>query len=345
MQEMTQKLIGWYQENKRDLPWRRTKDPYRIWISEIMLQQTRVEAVRPYYERFVREVPDVRALATLPTERLLKLWEGLGYYSRARNLQKAAGQIVESYGGNFPQEYDMIIGLAGIGSYTAGAILSFAYDVPRPAVDGNVLRVWSRLTLDSSDILKASTKKKAEAMIKEMIPKDYPGDFNQALIELGATVCVPNAAPHCDVCPLADDCLAYKEGRQDQLPVRSKAKARKIEKRTIFLFRDGDTLAIRKRADHGLLAGMYEYPGVTGHLSQKQAVAYAKSIGLMPVRIRRLADSVHVFSHVEWHMRGYKMIVDELEKSCEEEMLFVSRKEIESRYPIPAAFAAYQIRS
>lgn len=342
MREMTQKLIDWYQENKRDLPWRQTKDPYCIWISEIMLQQTRVEAVKPYYERFVKEVPDIRSLAELPEERLLKLWEGLGYYSRARNLQKAAGQIVESYGGIFPREYDMIIKLAGIGSYTAGAILSFAYDEPKPAVDGNVLRVWSRLTRDSSDVLKASTKKKAEVVIGEMIPKDHPGDFNQALIELGATVCVPNGAPHCDVCPLADDCLAYQEGVQDQLPVKSKAKARKIEKRTILIFRDGDALAIRKRPESGLLAGMYEYPGVTGHLSQKQAVVYAKSIGLMPVRIRRLADSVHVFSHVEWHMRGYEIIVDELEKSCEEEMLFVSQKEIESRYPIPSAFAAYQ---
>lgn len=342
LHKIGQPLIEWYEINKRDLPWRKTKNPYHIWISEIMLQQTRVEAVKPYYERFLTELPDVQALAEVPEERLLKLWEGLGYYNRARNLQKAARQIVESYGGIFPAEYDMIIQLAGIGNYTAGAISSFAFNLPKPAVDGNVLRVYSRLTASYEDIMKQSVRNNVERELEAIIVKERAGDFNQALIELGATVCVPNGAPRCEVCPLSSYCMAKQQGVCMELPVKSKAKSRRIENRTILIFRDGDNLAIRKRPKKGLLAGMYEYPGVEGHLTQKQVIAYAKSIGLMPVRVKRLPDSVHIFSHVEWHMKGYEVRVDELEKSCTEKMLFVHPDEIERVYPIPSAFTAYK---
>lgn len=338
---MAEPLTKWYQKCRRQLPWRETKDPYRIWISEIMLQQTRVEAVKPFYERFLKRLPTVQDLAEVPEDELLKLWEGLGYYNRARNLQKAARQVVEEHGGVFPADYDLILNLAGIGSYTAGAVCSFAFDIAKPAVDGNVLRVVQRLTACYDDIMKAGTKKKVEEQLEHVMPKEGAGDFNQGLIELGAMVCVPNGAPKCGECPLASLCEAHQKGIENQLPVKTKAKARRIEEKTVLLFRDGEMLALRKRPARGLLAGLYEFPNLEGHLTQKQVIAYAKSIGLMPIRVKKLPEAVHVFSHVEWHMKGYEIRVDELEKSCREEMLFIHPEEIEGAYPIPAAFQTY----
>lgn len=338
---MTEPLVEWYRENKRDLPWRDIKDAYRVWISEIMLQQTRVEAVKPFYERFLKRLPTVQDLAEVPEDELLKLWEGLGYYNRARNLQKAARQIVTDYQGTFPNKYEEICNLTGIGSYTAGAIASFAFEIPKPAVDGNVLRVISRLTASFDDIMKAGTKKKVEETLEGIIPKNQACDFNQGLIELGAMVCVPNGAPKCDVCPLSELCEARKKGIETQLPVKTKAKARKIEKKTVLIFRDGENLAIRKRPSKGLLAGLYEFPNVEGHLTQKEVIAYSKSIGLAPIRVKKLEEAEHIFSHVEWKMTGYMIRVDELEAACTEEMLFIRPEEIEGKYPIPAAFEAY----
>ena len=314
---------------------------YRVWISEIMLQQTRVEAVKPYYERFLEELPDVKALAEVPEERLLKLWEGLGYYCRARNLKKAAQQIMDEYEGHFPETYEEIHSLKGIGNYTAGAISSFVYNIPKPAVDGNVLRVVARLLADPEDITKAQVKKKIEGLIEEIIPREAAGDFNQSLIELGAIVCLPNGEPKCGECPVSHLCLACEQGRQKDYPVRKKAKPRRIEKRTIFIFCDSRAVAIQKRPDSGLLAGMYEFPGVEGYLSQDEAVEYAKSLGLAPVRIRSLGKAKHIFSHVEWHMTGYEILVDELEKSIPENMIFSERDELEEKYPMPSAFAPY----
>lgn len=343
--EIVEPLIAWYEKEKRDLPWRQTKEPYPIWLSEIMLQQTRVEAVKPYYKRFLEELPDVEALANVPEDRLLKLWEGLGYYNRARNLKKGAQQIMAEYEGEFPKTYEEILSLSGIGAYTAGAIASFAYNLPKPAVDGNVLRVMARLLADSEDIMKASTRKKMEKRIEEILPADRAGDFNQALIELGAMVCVPNGGPKCESCPLAFCCRAYQENNWKAYPVKSKAKERRIEKRTVLLFRDGEKLAIHKRPAKGLLAGLYEYPNLEGHLTQKRVIAYAKEIGLMPVRVKKLGDAVHVFSHVEWHMIGYEVRVDELEKACREPFLFITPDEMEQKYSIPSAFSAYKFNN
>lgn len=343
--EIVEPLIAWYEKEKRDLPWRQTKDPYPIWLSEIMLQQTRVEAVKPYYKRFLEELPNVEALASVPEDRLLKLWEGLGYYNRARNLKKAAQQIMEEYEGEFPKTYEEILKLSGIGAYTAGAISSFAYNEPKPAVDGNVLRVMARLLADSEDIMKASTRKKMEERIEEILPADRAGDFNQALIELGAMVCVPNGEPKCESCPLAFCCQAHQEENWQAFPVKKKAKARRIEKRTVLLFRDGEKIAIHKRPAKGLLAGLYEYPNLEGHLTQKRVIAYAKEIGLMPVRVKKLGDAVHIFSHVEWHMIGYEVRVDELEKACLEPFLFITPAEMEQSYSIPSAFAAYKFNN
>ena len=339
--ELSRPLVEWYRENRRDLPWRNTKDPYRIWVSEIMLQQTRVEAAKPYYERFLRELPDVRALAKADEDKLLKLWEGLGYYNRVRNMQKAATQIMTEYKGEFPHTYEEILSLKGIGAYTAGAISSFAYDLPCPAADGNVFRVIARITGDDSDIMKQSTRNRMTESLKKVIPDDAPGDFNQGLIELGAIVCVPNGEPKCEKCPAAGFCKAYIQGCIDKLPVRSKAKERKIEEKTVLLFRDADRIAITKRPKRGLLAGLYELPNVPGHLSRREVEAYCRDIGLMPVRLKRLPEAKHIFSHVEWHMTGYEVWVDALEKTNKKDYLFIHPEEIERDYPIPSAFEKY----
>ena len=242
--DLSGSLLHWYDYNKRILPWRENKDPYRIWISEIMLQQTRVEAVKPYFDRFMEVLPTVYDLAKVDDDRLMKLWEGLGYYNRARNLKAAAQTIVEEYGGQLPADYDKLLSLKGIGMYTAGAIGSIAFELQVPAVDGNVLRVLTRLWGDDSDILKDKTKKAMGRRVMEFMPEDRPGDFNQALIELGATVCVPNGQPLCDQCPWDTVCKAYKEDLIDQLPVKTPKKARRIEHKTVFLLECGEQIAI-----------------------------------------------------------------------------------------------------
>ena len=349
LREAVEPLVEWYRKEKRDLPWRKRMDAYRVWISEIMLQQTRVEAVKPYYERFLRELPDVKAVSEVSEERLLKLWEGLGYYNRARNLKAAACQIMEEHGGCFPETYEEIRSLKGIGNYTAGAISSFVYHIPKPAVDGNVLRVAARITADASDIAKAGTKAKIESEIEEIIPRQNPGDFNQSLIELGAIVCLPNGVPKCDECPVNAICLAHAEGRELDFPVKSKQKSRRVEKRTVVIFRDEEKTAIRKRPSKGLLAGMYEFPNKEGHMGMGEVTEYGKSVGLVPVRIRKLGNAKHVFSHVEWHMIGYEILVDELEKSMtgaagEENgngIIFAGIRQLQEKYPIPSAFEAY----
>ena len=347
MKETVRPLVEWFRENQRDLPWRKRMDAYRVWISEVTVPLTQEEAVKPYYERFLKELPDVKALAEVPEDRLLKLWEGLGYYNRARNLKEAACQIMEKYGGRFPETYEEIRGLKGIGNYTAGAVSSFVYGIRKPAVDGNVLRVVTRITADGSDIAKAGTRTKVEREVEEVIPAEAAGDFNQSLIELGAIVCVPNGEPKCGICPVSGICLAHAQGRETEFPVKAKKKERRIEKRTILVFRDNEKTAVRKRPDTGLLAGLYEFPGTEGHLKQSEAVRYAKSLGLMPIRIKKLGSAKHIFSHVEWHMVGYEVMVDELEKNMREqdaapgEIVFAELRELKEHYPMPSAFEAY----
>lgn len=339
--EFAKAVTEWYREHKRDLPWRREPDAYRVWVSEIMLQQTRVEAVKPYYERFLKELPTVKALAEAPEDRLLKLWEGLGYYNRVRNMQKAALQIMADYHGEFPDTYEKIRSLKGVGSYTAGAISAFAYGLPEAAVDGNVLRVMARITGSREDIMKQSVRKRVEEELKRIIPKDAVSDFDQGLIELGAIVCLPNGEPKCEECPAALFCEARKQGTINEIPVKSKGKERRIEKRTVFVFKDGEKLAIRKRPKKGLLAGLYEFPNETGYMDPDEATAYSKKIGLMPVHIRKLGQAKHIFSHIEWHMTGYEVTVDELERTNEKGFLFIRPDEIEREYPIPSAFEYY----
>lgn len=343
--EIPEPLLKWYEANRRILPWREEPTPYRVWVSEIMLQQTRVEAVKPYFERFMKRLPDIASLAQAEEEVLLKLWEGLGYYNRVRNLQKAAVQIMEEYGGVMPDSYEELLKLKGIGSYTAGAISSIAYGKANPAVDGNVLRVISRIRMDERLISDAKVKQSVERQLAQIIPKDRPGDFNQAMMEIGACVCIPNGAPHCEECPLQHICMAHEADCETEFPKKAVAKARSIEEKTILVIRDADRTAIRKRESKGLLAGMYEFPCMSGFRTAEEVTEYLAENGLKTLRILPLEDAKHIFTHREWHMKGYMVRVDELEPKRPgkdaEDWIYIEPQETREQYPIPVAYAAY----
>lgn len=342
-------LLAWYDAGRRILPWREEPTPYHVWLSEIMLQQTRVEAVKPYYDRFLQYLPDIESLAAVEEEQLLKLWEGLGYYNRARNLKKSAMQIMTEYGGEMPPEYEQLIKLAGIGSYTAGAIASIAFQKTVPAVDGNVLRILARLRMDDRDILDTGVKRSIEEELRAVIPKDRPGDFNQALMELGAMVCIPNGLPKCEECPWKGLCQARLQECVLDYPRKKPKKPRSIEKKTVMVILDEHYVALHRRENKGLLAGMYEFPMMEGHRSEEEVLSYLKQSGMAILRIQRLEPSKHIFTHKEWHMIGYQIRVDELmkmRKNAGEEVdgqqyIFIDPAETKNRYPIPSAFAAY----
>lgn len=331
-------LLRWFQENKRDLPWRRDQDAYHVWLSEIMLQQTRVEAVIPYYERFLAVCPDVRALAALEEERLFKLWEGLGYYSRARNLHKAARTVCAEYGGRFPADYAALRALPGVGDYTAGAVGSIAFGLPVPAVDGNVLRVFARLTDDARPIDEAKVKRDITETVRALLPEGQSGDFNQALMELGATVCLPNGAPRCGACPCAPWCAGYHAGTAAALPHRAPKKARRIEERTVFVLRAGDKVALRRRPDRGLLAGLWEFPAYEGKLSPDAARDKLREDGFAVREMLSLRPAKHVFSHIEWHMTGYYAELD----AAREGLTWVTPAALHGEYALPSAFRAFR---
>lgn len=343
--EVPGRLLCWYDANRRVLPWREEPTPYHVWVSEIMLQQTRVEAVKPYYARFMKALPDIRALAETGEEQLLKLWEGLGYYNRVRNLQKAAIQIIENYGGVMPSDFEELLKLTGIGRYTAGAISSIAYGQPNPAVDGNVLRVLSRLRMDDRLISEEKVRLSVEKDLAELIPEDRPGDFNQAMMEIGACVCIPNGAPLCDRCPLEDICKAHLSGMEREYPKKAQKAPRTVEKKTVLVICDENKTVVQKRKNHGLLAGMYEFPGMTGHRTPEEVTAYLAENGIKVVRILPLADTKHIFTHKEWHMKGYMIRADELEhgelKGEAADWIYIDPEETAEKYPIPSAFSAY----
>ncbi len=341
LEQIVEPLLGWFGSHARILPWREEPTAYRVWVSEIMLQQTRVEAVKPYYERFMNALPDVAALARADEETLLKLWEGLGYYNRVRNLWKAAGQVMEQYNGIIPDEYDELCKLAGIGSYTAGAVASIAYGKPVPAVDGNVLRVISRVRMDDGDIMQAKVRKRVEEDLRRIMPQGRSGAFNQALMELGAIVCIPNGEPKCMECPWESFCMAHANQCMSQYPRKTPKKARTIEYKTVLVLQDAQKVALQKRPDKGLLAGMYEFPWLEGTQNEDYVLNYLKGIGLHAVRIQKLENSRHIFTHKEWHMTGYAVRVDELENNTADNLIFVDKEEAEERYAIPSAYAAY----
>ena len=331
-------LLAWYRANARDLPWRRTEDPYRIWVSEIMLQQTRVAAVLGYYARFLEAFPTVEALAAASEERLMKLWEGLGYYSRARNLQKTARIVAES-GGRFPDTYEGLLALPGIGDYTASAIASAAFGKREAAVDGNVLRVVMRLTDCHDDIADPKVKKAVRAQVQAVMPETAEDIrvFNQATMELGATVCAPNGPPRCLECPARDFCLGRLRGTAEDLPVKGAKKPRRVEERTVFLLLRQGQVALRKRPKTGLLAGLWEFPNAEGTLDEAAASAVVESWGLTPKQWESRLTAKHIFTHVEWHMTGYTL---EVVGEGPADFVWASVGELGDR-AVPSAFARY----
>ena len=327
-------LLTWYRENARILPWRSDPTPYHVWISEIMLQQTRVAAVLDYYRRFLRAAPDVAALSALPPDQLMKLWQGLGYYSRAKNLQKAAEQITTKHGGVFPNTYEEIRALAGVGDYTAGAIASIAFGLPVPAVDGNVLRVTARVTGDGGDITSSAMKKKVTQALAEVIPLDAPGDFNQSMMELGATICLPNGAPLCERCPAAGFCRAFQEGRTGELPVKTAKKARRVEARIVYLLFYRDRVALRRRPARGLLAGLWEYPNELAN-----GTDWLEQWGLSLPSLEKAGTGKHIFSHIEWHMTA---LIGELDApDLPEDWVWADRPALRDVYAVPNAFQSF----
>lgn len=335
--ELFSSLLYWYDHNARILPWRDNPTPYRVWISEIMLQQTRVEAVKPYYDRFMEALPTIEDLANVEDDVLMKLWEGLGYYNRARNLKKAAQTIMEQYDGIMPASYEKLLELSGIGEYTAGAIGSIAYGLSVPAVDGNVLRVITRVTGWYEDILKQKTKKEVTERLLEIMPEKRSGDLNQALMELGATVCIPNGKPHCDVCPWDTRCIAYKENLIEELPVKTPKKERKKENYTVLLLEYQNKVALTKRPSTGLLSGLWEFPNIKGELKQEEIRAFLQEQSVNDYEIVGEYEGKHIFSHVEWQMKGKYVRLQE--KPRKEQYVWVSKDEMKEEYAIPTAFS------
>jgi len=337
LEEIVSPILEWYDANARLLPWRENRDPYRIWVSEIMLQQTRVEAAKPYYERFMERLPTVQHLAAAEDEELYKLWEGLGYYSRVRNLKKAAQIICREYGGRFPEIYGQVLALPGIGEYTAGAILSIAFEQPEPAVDGNVLRVFSRLFADPLEGKDSAVKKRVTGLLRDCYPLGRCGDFTQSLMELGALICLPNGAPKCEECPLRGLCAANREGSWSLFPPQIKKAPRKLRQMTVLLLWSGEKLALRKREEKGVLSGMWELPNLEGYYSREELQGWLEEQGLCPGQITPAAPRKHIFTHLEWQMQSFCV-------SCGKEgegFLWVDRETLEREYSLPTAFRKF----
>ena len=329
-------LLPWYREHKRDLPWRADREPYHIWLSEIMLQQTRVEAVKGYYARFLEHLPTVEALADCDDELLHKLWEGLGYYSRVRNLKKAAGIICHQYHGIFPDAHADILALPGIGDYTAGAISSIAFGHPTPAVDGNVLRVVSRILDDPAPIDLPETKKSVRAALEAIYPREA-GDFTQALMELGATLCGPNRKPRCEECPCREICMGYQRGTAEHLPVKSPKKEKRQEDRTVFILSCDGRYALQKRPAKGLLAGLWQFPNIAGHPDLADAVAVLQDMGLSVRQIHREVIRKHIFTHIIWNMKGLYLEVSEPAG----DFCWFTEDQINTQAALPTAFRLF----
>ena len=346
--EKADSLVSWFEANKRKMPWRDDPTPYHVYVSEIMLQQTRVDTVRPYYLRFIRELPDLKALAGCEEERLLKLWEGLGYYSRVRNMKRTAEICVREYGGEIPADREAVLRLPGIGNYTAGAILSIACHKPEPVADGNVLRVLSRLLGSRRDVSDPSVRKWIEeelrAFLLQWAEKEGhdPGTLNQALMELGALVCLPNGAPKCTECPWKDRCSASLSGLTEEIPVKSPRKARETVEKTVFAVRRGERLALVKNSHTGLLSGLYGLPEMPGTLSEEEVRGLFEE---MPVLVRSLPEEKHIFTHREWRMKAFLVQIGEDRPipAFLGDAVFATEEEAESRYPISKAYRKWPL--
>lgn len=334
--QLPDRLLPWYKENARILPWRQDTEPYHVWLSEIMLQQTRVEAVKAYYLRFLEQLPNIRALAKAPESQLFKLWEGLGYYNRARNLQKAARVIETEYDGHFPNQYEDIRALPGIGPYTAGAIASICFNLPYSAVDGNVLRIITRMTENDAPIDRTQTKTEIAEQLEKVYPKNECGQFTQALMELGATICTPKSPKCCD-CPMKELCRAYAHGTVLQYPIKQPKKDKRLEERTVFLLQCEDRYALTKRTENGLLSGLWQLPNVLGKMDVNQALRTADSFGVQPVEIYKQIHRDHIFTHIKWQMTCYHILCSE--KSSD--FVWATAQEIQTTYALPTAFRMF----
>ena len=336
---MIKPLTQWYQLYARELPWRKEPTAYGVWVSEIMLQQTRVEAVKEYYIRFMQELPTIKALSEASEERLLKLWQGLGYYNRVKNMQKAAIEIMEQYQGQLPMSYEKLLKLKGIGEYTAGAISSIAFGLPEAAVDGNVLRVMTRLTADGRDITQKEVKKDFYNRIKELLQHTNPSIFNQALMELRAVICLPNGVPKCEICPLQGYCQAYQQNRMMDFPYKTPKKPRKVENRMMFFILFEDKVALRKRPQKGLLSNLWELPNI---LLEEEISPFQQLFdwGILCGKVEPLGNAKHIFTHIQWNMEGYFVKAKALEgKQCD--FVWVTEEEMRSHYALPSAFRYY----
>lgn len=342
-----EKLLNWYDSHRRYLPWREDPTPYRIWVSEIMLQQTQVNTVLPYFERFLEALPDVTALANCDEETLLKLWQGLGYYRRARYLQEGARQVLREFHGEIPGTKAELLKLSGIGDYTAGAIASIAFNAGETAVDGNVLRVMSRILALPDNVFQGGPRKVIERETEERLSPERPGDFNQALMDIGATICLANGQPLCPACPFEGLCLARLQGEELLYPAKKAPLKRAREEKTLFLILSGDRLALRKRGEEGVLSGLWEFPMAEGHLSREEALHFLESLDLSPKRLTPFKKAKHLFSHLEWHMVSWIGEVsspqDRLRESddAEEALSWATPEEIAKAYSIPSAFKVY----
>lgn len=341
--EFAEKVLTYYRSHRRVLPWREHPLPYYVWLSEIMLQQTRVETVIPYFERFVKKFPTIKDLAKGEEEDLMKLWEGLGYYSRARNLQKAAKEIVRNYDGSLPSSKKELMSLPGIGPYTAGAIASIAFGNRETAVDGNLIRVASRILSYGDSVTKVSGKKIIEHFWQEVLPQKNAGDFNQAIMDIGSTICLPNGTPRCELCPISSHCRAYQNGNPMDYPKREEKKPRRIEEKTVWILYRDEEIAFEKRERDGLLAEMWQFPMAEGHLDEEEARAWLLERDFFAIRMVKGPVAKHVFSHIEWKMVSWKVFLDNISvnEHSTDDFSWFSKQEMDE-ITLPTAFRKFR---
>lgn len=339
MKEIINPLLYWYQKNKRELPWRRDKDPYHVWISEIMLQQTRIEAVISYYQRFMKEIPTISDLASIHEDRLLKLWEGLGYYTRAKNLKKTAMIIQEQYQGEFPNTFKEILSLPGIGEYTASAIGSISFSLKEATVDGNVLRVYMRIHNSYENVDDVKVRKRVRENLQTILPHNS-GDFNQAMMELGEVICLPNGMPKCEMCPLSKYCKSYHEKTYMKIPVKNKKKKKKLEHYTILLLTYQNQIAIEKRKNKSLLSGLYQFPNIEGHYNISHIKQYLEEHKIKYKNVQKKVKYTHIFTHKKWDMNSYQIEV--ISKYNLNHYKWVTLEELDRFYSLPTAFQPFR---
>ncbi len=337
--KFSKSLLLWYDQNARILPWRENPQPYRVWVSEIMLQQTQVLTVLPYFERFIEAFPEIKDLACAEESQILKLWEGLGYYNRVRNMKRAAKILIDQFDGKLPEDYELLLKLPGIGAYTAGAIASIAFNKREAAIDGNVLRVFSRVTGSYEDIAKPEVKKEFQNLALKLQPINRPGDFNQALMELGAKICLPKAAPLCALCPLVNLCEAFSDKTTGEIPVKTPKKKRKMEMRSILIIRAKDQVLLKQRPEKGLLARLWEPLNIEGFTSEEGVLEILEELGLESLSIRRIEKAKHLFTHIEWQLQGY--LIEIMETKPPEGFIFAGHEAIKNKIALPSAFKAY----